>query len=198
METSKVGASRHNVRTASGNNPSSGSKPYEPSSLTGGGGSPDIKTYGSEYLVPPTPIKRRADEICYSGKPCASLWNTHSNLPDLRRHLHYLFGISWPAISRIVGEYGVDHINQNIHETREYIRDQIAQGKEIRTLAGSFMYCMDGIRNAEPELSLAAAAQRDVTVAHGLAELKLKKRKAEKEYKTPDQLREERRKANAR
>ena len=198
MESPKIGASRHNARTAPGNNPLSGSKPSEPPSLTGGGGSPDRKTYGSEYLVPPTPIKRRADETCYSGRPCGSLWNTHSNLLDLRRHLHYLFGISWAAISRIVGEYGVDHINQNIHETREYIRDQIAQGNEIKTLGGSFMYCMDGIRNAEPELSVAAAAERDVTVAHGLAELKQKKRKVEKEYKTPDQLREERRPTNAR
>ena len=198
MESPKIGASRHNARTAPGNNPLSGSKPSEPPSLTGGGGSPDIKTYGSEYLVPPTPIKRRADETCYSGKPCGSLWNTHSNLLDLRRHLHYLFGISWPAISRIVGEYGVDHINQNIHETREYIRDQMAQGNEIKTLAGSFIYCMDGIRNAEPELSAEAAADRDVTVARGLEDLKQKKRKPEKEYKTPDQLREERRLTNAR
>ena len=198
MVHQKVGASRHNARTTPRNNPSSGSKPSEPPSLTGGGGSPDIKTYGSEYLVPPTPIKRRADETCYSGKPCGSLWNTHSNLPDLRRHLHYLFGISWPAISRIIGEYGVDHINQNIHETREYIRDQMAKGNEIKTLAGSFMYCMDGIRNAEPELSAEAAAERDVTVARGLEDLKQRKRKPEKEYKTPDQLREERRLTNAR
>ena len=182
MAQEKVGASRHNVRAAFKNNPSSGSNRPEPPSLTGGGGSTNLSNLNSSKLVgTPPPIKRERDS-CYSGQPCGDLWNTHSNLGDLRRHLHYLFGISWPAISRIIGVYGVDHINQNLHETREYVRDQLARGKPIKTLAGSFMYCMDGIRDAEPELSPEAAAERDVTQARGLESLKPKKKDEHQKY----------------
>ena len=183
MASEKVGASRHNARTTPGNNSSVGSKYPEPPSLTGGGGSISSNSGNELFGLPPTPIKRRASESCYSGQPCSDLWNTHSNLDDLRRHLHYLFGISWRAISRIVGEYGVDHINQNIHETREYVRDQVAQEKPIKTLAGSFMYCMDGIRDAEPELSPEAAAERDVTVMAGIDVLKPKKKPKDDPHK---------------
>jgi len=183
MPTEKVGASRHNARTTPGNNPPSGSNLPESPSLTGGGGSRYIEdTDSSKVDLHQTPVKRRARDSCYSGQPCADLWNTHSNLNDLRRHLHYLFGISWPAISRIIGVYGVDHINQNLHETREYVRDQLARGKPIKTLAGSFMYCMDGIRDAEPELSPEAAAERDVTQARGLESLKPKKKDERQKY----------------
>jgi len=168
----KVDASLHNARATLSDNPSVGSIPLEPALLTGGGGSISSNS-GNELLgLPPTTIKRRASDPCYYGQPCSDLWNTHSDINDLRRHLHYLFGVSWRAISRIVGEYGVDHINQNIHETRDYVRDQVAQGKTIKTLAGSFMYCMDGIRDAEPELSPEAAAERDVTVMAGIDALK--------------------------
>jgi hypothetical protein len=182
MAQEKVGESRHNVRAAFKNNPSSGSNRPEPPSLTGGGGSTNLSNLNSSSLVgTPPPIKRERDS-CYSGQPCGDLWNTHPNLGDLRRHLHYLFGISWPAISRIIGVYGVDHINQNLHETREYVRDQLARGKPIKTLAGSFMYCMDGIRDAEPELSPEAAAERDVTQARGLESLKPKKKDEHQKY----------------
>jgi hypothetical protein len=176
MGSEKVGASRHNVRATPLNNPSPGSKHPEPPSLIGGGGSTSNKLKNNLVDLSPPPIKRRANESCYSGRPCGDLWNTHTNLGDLRRHLHYLFGISWPAISRIVGEYGVDHINQNLHETQEYVRDQLAQGRPIKGLARVFMYCMDGIRDAEPELSAEAAAERDVTVMAGVDALKPKKK----------------------
>ncbi len=174
----KVDASLHNARATLSNNPSVGSIPPEPALLIGGGGSISSNS-GNELLgLPPTTIKRRASDPCYYGQPCSDLWNTHSNVKDLRRHLHYLFGVSWKAISRILEDYGVDHINQNIHETREYLRDQVAQGKPIKTLAGSFMYCMDGIRDAEPELSPEAAAERDVTVMAGIDALKPQKSNA--------------------
>jgi hypothetical protein len=176
MAQVKVGASRHNARTTPLNNPSPSSNPSEPALLTGGGGSISSNSGNELFGLPPTPIKRPASESCYYGQPCSDLWNTHSNVKDLRRHLHYLLGVSWKAISRILDDYGVDHINQNIHETREYVRDQVAQGKTIKTLAGSFMYCMDGIRDAEPELSAEAAAKRDVTVTAGLDALKPKKK----------------------
>ena len=177
----KADASLHNAKAAFSDNPSVGSIPPEPALLTGGGGSISSNS-GNELLgLPPTTIKRRASDPCYSGQPCSDLWNTHSDSKDLRRHLHYLFGVSWRAISRILDDYGVDHINQNIHETREYVRDQVAQGKTIKTLAGSFMYCMDGIRDAEPELSPEAAAQRDVTVKASLDQLRPKKKTTAKD-----------------
>ena len=172
----KVDASPHNNRATLVDNSAAGSIPPEPALLTGGGGSINSNSVNDLLGLPPTTIKRRATDPCYSGQPCSDLWNTHSDIQDLRRHLHYLFGVSWRAISRIIGEYGVDHINQNIHETREYVRDQVAQGKTIKTLAGSFMYCMDGIKDAEPELSPEAAAERDVTVMAGIDALKPKKK----------------------
>ena len=177
MAQEKVGASRHNVRATPKNNPSTGSNRPEPPSLTGGGGSTDLSNLNSSKLVgTPPPIKRERDS-CYFGQPCGDLWNTHSNLNDLRRHLHYLFGISWKAISRIIEDYGVDHINQNIHETREMVRQELAAGRSIKkSLAHCFMYCMDGIRDAEPELSPEAAAERDVTLAISLDSLKPKKK----------------------
>ena len=164
----KVDASLHNARAAFVDNPSVGSNPPEPALLTGGGGSIESNSVNDLLGLPPTTIKRRASDPCYSGQPCSDLWNTHSDSKDLRRHLHYLFGVSWRAISRIFDDYGVDHVNQNIHETRDYVRDLVAQGKTVKSLARCFMYCMDGIRDAEPELSPEAAAERDVTVKAGL------------------------------
>ena len=178
MSQNKIDASRHNGRAALNDNSLSGSNQTPPALLTGGGVSISSNSVNGLVDSPPT-IKRRAEEPCYYGKPCSDLWNTHSNLKDLRRHLHYLFGVSWKAISRIVENYGVDHINQNIHETREYLRDQVQQGKPIKTLAGSFMYCMDAIKDAEPELSPEAAAERDVTVTAGIDALKFQKKPKE-------------------
>ena len=178
MSQNKIDASRHNGKAALNDNSLSGSNQALPALLTGGGVSISSNSVNELVDSPPT-IKRRAEEPCYYGKPCSDLWNTHSNIKDLRRHLHYLFGVSWKAISRIVEEYGVDHINQNIHETREYLRDQVQQGKPIKTLAGSFMYCMDAIRDAEPELSPEAAAERDVTVPAGIDALKFQKKPKE-------------------
>ena len=172
----KVDASLHNARAAFSNNLDVGSNPPEPALLTGGGGSKDSNSVNDLLGLPPTTIKRRASDPCYSGQPCSDLWNTHSDSKDLRRHLHYLFGVSWRAISRIFDDYGVDHVNQNIHETREYVRDLVAQGKTVKSLARCFMYCMDGIRDAEPELSSEAAAERDVTVKAGLDAFKPQKK----------------------
>ena len=172
----KVDASLHNARAAFVDNSAAGSNPPEPALLTGGGGSKDSNSVNDLLGLPPTTIKRRASDPCYSGQPCSDLWNTHSDSKDLRRHLHYLFGVSWRAISRIFDDYGVDHVNQNIHETRDYVRDLVAQGKTVKSLARCFMYCMDGIRDAEPELSPEAAAERDVTVKAGLDAFKPQKK----------------------
>ena len=179
----KVDASLHNARAAFSNNAPIGSNPPEPALLTGGGGSISSNS-GNELLgLPPTTIKRRASDPCYSGQPCDSLWNTHTTVENLRRHLGYLFGIDWPVISKLFGKYGVDHVNQNIHQTRDFVFRQYAAGKEIKSLAACFIYCMQGIEDAEPELSPEAAAERDVTVKAGLDELRQKKKtKAKPDY----------------
>jgi hypothetical protein len=180
----KVDASLHNVRAAFSDNPPVGSIPPEPALLTGGGGSISSNS-GKELLgLPSTTIKRRAEEPCYEGQPCSDLWNTHSNVQDLRRHLHYLFEIDWTAISEMFGKYGVDHVNQNLHNTRDFIEKEFAAGRKIKkTVAHCFMYCMKGIKDADPELSPEAAAERDVTVMAGIDALKPKKKiKAQPDY----------------
>ena len=177
----KADASLHNAKAAFSDNPSVGSIPPEPALLTGGGGSISSNS-GNELLgLPPTTIKRRASDPCYSGQPCSDLWNTHSNVQDLRRHLHYLFGIDWPVISKLFGKYGVDHVNQNIHQTRDFVFRQYAAGKEIKSLAACFIYCMQGIEDAEPELSPDAASERDVTVKASLDQLRPKKKTTAKD-----------------
>ena len=179
----KVDASLHNARAAFPNNASVGSISPEPALLTGGGGSIESNSVNDLLGLPPTTIKRRASDPCYSGQPCDSLWNTHTTVENLRRHLGYLFGIDWPVISKLFGKYGVDHVNQNIHQTRDFVFRQYAAGKEIKSLAACFIYCMQGIEDAEPELSPEAAAERDVTVKAGLDELRQKKKtKAKPDY----------------
>ena len=166
MDQEKVDASRHNARTAPGNNPHSGSNRPEPPSLMGGGGSTNLRNLNSSKLVgTPPPIKKEVKDFCSAGKPCGSLWNTHSNKIALKLHLGYLFGISWRVCSSIIKEYGVDHINQNIHETERFIKEELVQGRTIRTYAGCFMHQLQGSFDAEPELSPEAMLERDVTLA---------------------------------
>ena len=183
MESGKVGASRHNARTTPGNNPSPGSKTPEPPSLTGGGGSPYLEETNTYLVDSPAPIKRRARDFCSAGQPCGSLWNTHTNKIALKLHLGYLFGISWPTVVTILRDYGVDHINQNIHDTERFIRDELAQGRTIRSYAGTFIYLLRGALDAEPELSPEALYERDVTLARDFELLRSNKprKKTEKD-----------------
>ena len=177
MSQEKVGASRHNARAAFNDNSLSGSNQALPALLTGGGVSISSNSVNELVDSPPT-IKRRTEEPCYYGKPCSDLWNTHSRTVDLKRHLHYLFGIDWPVISKLFGIYGVDHVNQNIHNTREFIEKEFAAGRKIKkSLAHCFMYCMSGVDDSEPELSPEAAAERDVTVTAGIDALRAQKKK---------------------
>jgi|TARA_R110002012_G_scaffold163320_1_gene325695 hypothetical protein len=176
MPKEKVDASQHNARAAFNDNSPSGSNQALPALLTGGGVSISSNSV-NELVDPPPTIKRRAEEPCYYGKPCSDLWNTHSNVVDLRRHLHYLFKIDWPVISKLFGKYGVDHVNQNIHNTRDFIEREFAAGRKIKkSLAHCFMYCMIGVEDSEPELSPEVAAARDVTVTAGINQLKSQKK----------------------
>ena len=176
MSQEKVDASRHNARVAFNDNSLSVSNQALPALLTGGGVSISSNSVNELVDSPPT-IKRRAEEPCYYGKPCSDLWNTHSRTVDLKRHLYYLFGIDWPVISKLFGKYGVDHVNQNIHNTRDFIEKEFAAGRKIKkSLAACFIYCMSGVEDSEPELSPKASLERDVTVTAGIDALRAKKK----------------------
>jgi len=164
MPQEKVDASRQNTKVAPRNNPSSGSNQPAPPFFDGGGG-PPINKYQTDLIGKPPPIKKEGRDFCSAGKPCGSLWNTHSNKIALKLHLGYMFGISWRMCSSIIKEYGVDHINQNIHDTERFIKEELAQGRTIRTYAGCFIHQLQGSFEAEPELSPEAMRERDVTLA---------------------------------
>jgi len=142
-----------------------------PPFFDGGGGSP-TKEIEDKLVGLPPPIKKEGNDFCSSGKPCGSLWNTHSNKIALKLHLGYLFGISWPTVVTILRDYGVDHINQNIHDTQRFIREELAQGRTIKTYAGTFIYLLKGVMDAEPELSPEAMLERDVTLARDFESLR--------------------------
>jgi len=184
MASEKVGASRHNARTTPRNNPSTGSNDQPPTVFDGGGGS-TTKEDRNKLVGEPPPIKKEGRDFCSAGEPCGSLWNTHSNKIALKLHLGYLFGISWPTVVTILRDYGVDHINQNIHDTERFVREELAQGRTIRTYAGSFMYLLKGVMDAEPELSPEAMRDRDVTLARDFEHLR-KRKPTEKEKHAAD------------
>jgi len=181
MASEKVGASRHNARTTPRDNPSAGSNDQPPTVFDGGGGS-TTKEDKHKLVGEPPPIKKEGRDFCSADKPCGSLWNTHSNKIALKLHLGYLFGISWPTVVTILRDYGVDHINQNIHDTERFIREELAQGRSIRTYAGAFIYLLKGVMDAEPELSPEAVRERDVTLARDFEHLRKGKKPEKDKY----------------
>jgi len=174
MPQEKVDASRHNTRVAPRNNPSSGSNQAAPPFFDGGGGSP-INRDQTDLVGKPPPIKKEGRDFCPPGR-CSSTWNTHHNKVALKLHLGYMFGISWPVVSTILKDYSIDHINQNIHETKRFVKEELARGRTIETYAGCFIHQLQGSFEAEPELSPEAMRERDVTRARDL-ELLRKPRK---------------------
>ena len=178
MDQEKVGASRHNAKAAPRNNPPSGSNYSAPPFFDGGGG-PPTKEFHTGLVGKPPPIKKEGKDFCSAGKPCGSLWNTHSNKIALKLHLGYMFGISWRTVVTILKDYSVDHINQNIHDTERFIKEELAQGRTIRTYAGCFMHQLQGSFYAEPELSPEAMRERDVTLARDFELLRKPKPKAD-------------------
>ena len=184
MATGKVGVSRHNARTPPRDNPSAGSDGQPPTVFDGGGGS-TTKEDKHKLVGEPPPIKKEGRDFCSADKPCGSLWNTHSNKIALKLHLGYLFRISCPVAATIIRDYGVDHINQNIHDTERFVREELAQGRTIRSYAGSFMFLLKGVMDAEPELSPEAMRDRDVTLARDFEHLR-KRKPTEKEKHAAD------------
>ena len=106
MAQEKVGASRHNVRAASGNNPSSGSKtPQTPHH--GGGGSPDSKSSNDLDLNHHQSINHNHCPL----DDCDAF--TEHRYPDaIADHIrhHFLFEESADALNR----YGPDIVNKAI------------------------------------------------------------------------------------
>ena len=181
MASEKVGASRHNARTTSRNNPSTGSNDQTPTVFDGGGGS-TTKEDKDKLVGEPPPIKREGRDFCSADKPCGSLWNTHSNKIALKLHLGYLFGISWPVAATAIRDYGVDHINQNIHDTERFVREELAQGRTIGSYARVFIWLLKGVMDAEPELSPEAVRERDVTLARDFEHLRKPKKPEQDKY----------------
>jgi len=181
MPTGKVGASRHNARTTPRDNPSTGSNDPTPTVFDGGGGSTTKEDKAKLVGVPP-PIKKEGRDFCSADKPCGSLWNTHSNKIALKLHLGYLFGISWPVAATAIRDYGVDHINQNIHDTESFVREELAQGRTIGSYARVFIWLLKGVMDAEPELSPGAMRDRDVTLARDFEHLRKGKKPEKDKY----------------
>ena len=185
MASEKVGAGRHNARTTSSNNPAVGSNDQPPTVFDGGGGSTNLSNLNSSKLVGTPPIKKEGRDFCSADKPCGSLWNTHSNKIALKLHLGYLFRISWPVAATIIRDYGVDHINQNIHDTERFVREELARGRTIGSYARVFIWLLKGVMDAEPELSPEAMRDRDVTLARDFEHLR-KRKQTEKEKHAAD------------
>jgi len=182
MASEKVGASRHNARTTPRNNPSAGSNDQPPTVFDGGGGSTNLSNLNSSKLVGTPPIKKEGRDFCSADKPCGSLWNTHSNKIALKLHLGYLFGISWPVAATAIRDYGVDHINQNIHDTERFVREELAQGRTIGSYARVFIWLLKGVMDAEPELSPEAVRERDVTLTRDFEHLRKGKNPEKDKY----------------
>ena len=142
-----------------------------PPFFDGVGGSPTKELEDKAVGIPP-PIKKEGKDFCSADKPCGSMWNTHSNKIALKLHLGYLFGISWPVAATSIRDYGVDHINQNIHDSERFIREELAQGRTIKSYARVFMWLLKGAMDAEPELSSEAVLERDVTLARDFESLR--------------------------
>jgi hypothetical protein len=181
MASEKVGASRHNARTTPRDNPSAGSNDQPPTVFDGGGGS-TTKEDKHKLVGEPPPIKKEGRDFCSADKPCGSLWNTHSNKIALKLHLGYLFGVSWPVAATAIRDYGVDHINQNIHDTERFIREELAQGRTIGSYARVFIWLLKGVMDAEPELSPEAVRERDVTLARDFEHLRKGKKPEKDKY----------------
>jgi hypothetical protein len=178
MTSQKVGASQPNTRAASFENAVSVSNSLPRPSLTGGGGSTSKNSESSKLVGTPPPIKRQ-DDFCSKEKPCGELWRTHSDPIALRLHLGHLWKVSWPALRRINRQYGVDHMIQAMHDTKEFARQELKRGKEVDVKGGAlariFCWLLPSTFESEPELLPDIAEEVDQTISDGLDSLRVKK-----------------------
>jgi len=143
MAQEKVGASRHNVRAAFKNNPSTGSNRPEPPSLIGGGGSTNLRRLNSSKLVgTPPPIKRERD-YCRDFS-CGDPFTFHLDPIAQRQHVK-----SWFANSQgdpysewwLNKSLGVETVNEIIQVYRVKEASLQASGKEVNDRPAFFHHC---------------------------------------------------------
>jgi hypothetical protein len=148
MAQEKVGASRHNVRAASKNNPSSGSNRPEPPSLIGGGGSTNLRKLNSSKLVgTPPPIKR--DEDYCRDFSCGSPWTFHHNRRALQQHVRSWFadpeGLPYGKWGSIVNVLGIETVNEIIQVYKIKHEQLESAGDPIRNRATFFKHCRESV-----------------------------------------------------
>ena len=178
MDSQKIGVSQPNARAASFENAVLVSNSPSRPSLIGGGGSTSKNSESSKLVGTPPPIKRQ-DDFCSKEKPCGELWRTHSDPIALRLHLGHLWKVSWPALRRIQKQYGVDHMIQAMHDTKEFARQELKRGKDVDVKGGAlariFCWLLPSTFESEPELLPDIADQVDQTISDGLDSLMLNK-----------------------
>ena len=147
MPSEKVGASRHNARTTSGNNPSSGSNRPEPPSLIGGGGSTNLRNLNSSKLVGTPPPIKRGEDYCRNFS-CGSPWTFHYDRQALQQHVRSWFadpqGLPYGKWGSIVNVLGIETVNEIIQVYK--IKHEQLEAKPnagIFNRAAFFKYCRD-------------------------------------------------------
>jgi|TARA_R110002110_G_scaffold266332_1_gene482105 hypothetical protein len=145
MPSEKVGASQHNVRAASKNTLSPGSKPSEPPSLIGGGGSIYLEEISSSKVdLTPPPIKRR--DYCRD-LSCGDPWTFHFDKKALQQHIRSWFadpnGLPYGKWASIVNVLGIETVNEIIQVYRVKHEQIELAGDKVRNRATFFKYCRD-------------------------------------------------------
>ena len=146
MPAQKVDASRHNAKAAPRNNAPSGSKPSEPPSLIGGGGSRYLEDTETYSVDSPPPIKRK--DYCRD-RSCGSPWTIHHKIEAIQQHVRCWFvdpdGLpynKWGSIPRVLG---VETVNEIIQVYRIKWQQITAAGKEIENHAKFFGFCRNTV-----------------------------------------------------
>jgi hypothetical protein len=146
MGSGKVGASRHNARTTSGNNPFPGSKTPEPPSLIGGGGSPYREDTDTELVDSPPPIKRA--DYCRD-RSCGDPWTFHFDRRALQQHVRSWFsdpgGNPYGKWASIVNVLGIETVNEIIQVYKIKCEQLESKGEKISNRAAFFKYCRDSV-----------------------------------------------------
>ena len=147
MDQKKVDASRHNARTAPGNNPSSGSNRPGPLSLMGGGGSTNRRNLNSSKLVgTPPPIKE--EDYCRDFS-CGSPWTFHYNRQALQQHVRSWFadpeGLPYGKWGSIVNVLGIETVNEIIQVYKIKHEQLESAGDPIRNRATFFKHCRESV-----------------------------------------------------
>ena len=147
MDHPKIGASRHNTRTAPKITPSVGSTTPASPSLIVVDGNPDKETKKSKFLEPTTTIKRSQD-FC-SNRSCGSPWTVHHHPVALKMHIKSWF--DYGKYGSVVNTYGPDVCNEVIQEYKKRWAAYKRNGKEIESPGAVFHTTLqDVLAGGEP------------------------------------------------